>query len=322
MKSLMERKVLVTPRSFGMHDPALKTKLEQTVGEVVYNATGRPLRSEELIPMVAGCDGMIAGLDEIDRTVIEAAHKLKVIARYGVGVDQVDLKTAQARGIIVTNTPGANSSSVAELAIGLMLSLARDIPQVVSSTRSGKWPRAQGVTLDGKVIGLLGLGAIGKRVARRLAGFDCRLIAFDPYVDAEEAKTWGVELLPRGDVIAQADFLSLHLPVLPETRGMVNATFLAQMKRGAYLINTARGELVDDGALFDALQSGHVSGAALDVLQQEPPDPAHPLLALSQVLVTSHTGSHTDGAANAMGHMAIHDCLAVLEGKEPVYRVV
>ena len=272
--------------------------------------------------MVGNYDGMIAGLDIIDRAVIEAALKLRVIARYGVGVDQVDLDAAQAHKVVVTNTPGANSVSVAELAIGLMLSLARNIPQMVVATRSGEWQRVRGMTLDDKVIGLLGLGGIGKQVAQRLAAFDCRVIANDPFVDPDEAKTWGAELLPREDVIGRADFLSLHVPVLPETRDMVNAEFLAHMKPGAYLINTARGELIDEDALCDALKSGHLSGAALDALQQEPPTLDHPLLGLPQVLITPHNGAQADGARNAMGRMAMNDCLAVLGDNEPAHRVV
>lgn len=322
MTALNACKVLATPRSFGADDPALRAALESTVGQVIYNTTGRALRADELVPLVGDIDGMIAGLDDIDRTVIDAAQHLKVIARYGVGVDRVDLDAAKARGIVVTNTPGANAVSVAELAIGLMLALARSIPQVVTVTRGGEWPRVRGITLDGKVIGLLGLGAIGKQVARRLAGFECRVIAHDPFVDADAAAACGVTLLPRADVIAQSDILSLHLPVLPETSGMVDAAFLAQMKPGAYLVNTARGELIDEDALLAALQRGHLSGAALDALQQEPPAPQHSLLALPQVLVTSHIGAHTDGATNAMGRMALDDCLAVLAGRQPLYRVV
>jgi D-3-phosphoglycerate dehydrogenase len=275
-----------------------------------------------LVAMIGDVDGMIAGLDIIDSAVFEAALKLRVVARYGVGVDQVDLDAAKAHNVVVTNTPGANSVSVAELTIGLMLSLARNIPKMVVATRSGEWERVRGMTLEGKVIGLLGLGAIGKQVARRLTAFDCRVIAHDPFVDPNEAKTWGVEILPREDVISQADFLSLHVPVLPETRDMVNANFIAQMKTGAYLINTARGELIDEAALCDALQSGHLSGAGLDALQQEPPELDHPLLALSQVLITPHNGAQADGARNAMGRMAMNDCLAVLRGNEPAHRVV
>jgi D-3-phosphoglycerate dehydrogenase len=322
MTTLKQCRVLVTPRSYGKDDPSLKTDLEQLVGEVVYNTTERPLTSEELASMIHDFDGMIAGLDAIDRTVIEAAQRLKVIARYGVGVDQVDLAAAQAQGIIVTNTPGANAVSVAELAIGLMLSLARNIPAAVETTHAGSWPRMRGTTLEGKVIGLLGLGAIGKQVARRLTGFSCVVLAYDPVVEAADAKAYGAELRPRNEVIQQADFLSLHLPVLPDTRNMVNAEFLRQMKPGAYLVNTARGELVDEEALYDALQSGHLRGAALDDFQQEPPGADHPLLALPQVIATPHMGGQADGATNAMGRMALNDCLAVLRGEEPAHRVV
>lgn len=322
MIPLNECKVLVTPRSYAANDPSLKTDLERVVGEVVYNTTGHSLGSDDLVAMIGDVDGMIAGLDDINRAVIEAAHRLKVIARYGVGVDQVDLEAAQAHNIVVTNTPGANSVSVAELAIGLMLSLARSISQMVITTRRGEWQRVRGMTLEGKVIGLLGLGAIGKQVARRLAVFDCQVIAHDPFVEPDQAQHWGAELRSREEVIRQADFLSLHVPVLPETRDMVDAGFLAQMKPGAYLINTARGELIDEDALVDALQRGHLSGAALDALQQEPPAPDHPLLAMPQVLITPHNGAQADGARNAMGRMALNDCLAVLRGNEPAYRVV
>ncbi len=322
MTELRQCRVFVTPRSYGSDDPTLKTELEQAVGEVIYNDTGRALRADELVALIPNVDGIIAGLDDIDRTVIEAANRLKVIARYGVGVDQVDLEAARARGIVVTNTPGANAVSVAELTIGLLLSLARTIPNAVATTRAGEWPRMRGTTLEGKTIGLFGLGAIGRLVAQRLTGFTCRVIAFDPFVNPSDAQRWGAELLSPDAVIRESDFLSLHVPVLPETRGMVNAEFLAQMKKGAYLINTARGELVDENALWEALQQNYLSGAALDAMQQEPPNVDHPLFSLPQVLVTPHIGAHADGATNAMGRMALYDCLAVLRDEEPAHRVV
>jgi len=319
---LQSYRVLVTPRSFGRHDPQLKTELEETVGEVVYNPFGRSLTSSEVQELLPGCDGYIAGLDAIDRAALEAADRLRVIARYGVGVDRVDLVAACEKGIVVTNTPGANSASVAELAIGLMLSLARMIPLANQETRAGKQPRIQGVSLEGKVVGLLGLGAIGKRVARRLQGFDCTVSAYDPAIDAAAAQEVGAVLCSQEEVVTQSDFLSLHVPVLPETRGMVNASFLAQMKLGAFLINTARGELIDEAALFAALESGHVRGAALDAFAQEPPSKDNPLFSLPQVIATLHMGAHTDGATNAMGWGALRECLAVLRGEEPIHRVV
>ncbi len=319
---LTSKRVLVTPTTYGKCDPRLRSDLEQRVGQVIYSPVGRPLSSVELAPLLADCDGYIAGLDEIDRAALEGAARLKVIARYGAGVDNVDLRTAASRGIVVTNTPGANAVSVAELAVGLMLALARDLPAVAAATRDGQWPRGTGATLEGKVVGLIGLGAIGKGVARRLAGFDCRILAHDLAPDERFAAQHGVRLASRDEVVAAADFLSLHVPLFPDTAGFVNADLLARMKPGAFLINTARGELIDEPALIDALTNGRLRGAALDAFRQEPPAKDHWLLSLPNVIATPHFGAHTDGAMNAMGWGALHDCLAVLSGEPPAHRVV
>ena len=322
MSELKACRILVTPTSYAKNDPVLRDALAAEVGEVIYNTADRPLSSPELIELVPGCDGYIAGLDAIDRAVLEAADRLKVIARYGVGVDNVDLEAAREKGIVVTNTPGANSVSVAELTVGLILSLARPIHAASTATKAGGWPRMRGLTLEGKVVGLFGFGAIGKQVAQRLAGFDCTVLAYDPVPDEETAQAARVQLRPRVEVIREADFLSLHCPVTPETRGMVNASFLGQMKAGAFLINTARGELVDETALHAALRAERLRGAALDVFAQQPPDEDNPLLALPQVIATPHLGSHTDGATNAMGWGALRECLAVLRGEQPAHPVV
>ena len=322
MTDLKTCRVLVTPRSFGKCDPGLKAQLETAVGEVIYGSNDRSLSASEVRELLPGCDGYIAGLEVINRSALEAADRLKVIARYGVGVDSVDLAAAREKGIVVTNTPGANAVSVAELTIGLMLSLARMIPQANVQTRAGEWRCVAGVTLEEKAVGLLGLGAVGRQVARRLCGFDCTLLAHDPMADVAFAQQHGVKLCSQDEVIAQSDFLSLHVPLLPGTQGMVNASFLSRMKRGAFLINTARGELIDEGALVAALQDGHLRGVALDTFAQEPPDRDNPLFSLPQVIVTPHVGAHADGATNAMGWAALHDCLAVLRGEEPAHRVV
>ena len=322
MKDLGACKILVTPTSYAKNDPTLRTTLEAAVGEVIYNTTGRPLNAQDLMPLVADIDGYIAGLDAITLGVINAAPELKVIARYGVGVDSVDLSAAHQQGIIVTNTPGANSASVAELAVGLMLSLVRNIPQAVNATQSGEWPRLRGALLSGKTIGLYGFGSIGKIVAGLLSGFDCLIIAHDPYPDREFAKQQGVQLVDEDELLSRSDVLSLHCPVLPETEGMVNDIFLHKMKPGALLINTSRGELVDENALQQALTSGHLKGAALDVFREQPPPAEHPLLSYPQVIATPHMGAHTDEATNAMGWGAVNNCLAVLRGEEPEDRVI
>lgn len=320
--NLKDCRLLVTPTSYGKNDSRLKTELEAQFGEVIYNPTGKPLTSDEVASLLPGIDGYIAGLDAIDATAIKTADRLKVISRYGVGVDNVDLVAAREKGIVVTNTPGANSVSVAELALGLMLALARRIPEALEAVHQGKWPRYVGISLEGKTIGVLGLGAIGKQLARRLAGFDCRILAFDPFADVAFAREHQVELTTLDGVIEQADFVSLHLPLLPETRGLVNDVFLSKMKTGSFLINTSRGEVIDEEALFKALQSGHIKGAGLDALTVEPPEPGNPLLTLPQVIATPHLGAQTDGATSNMGWLAMKDCLAVLKSEEPAFRVV
>lgn len=219
--------------------------------------------------MLTDCDGYIAGLDTVDRAALEGAARLKVVAGYGVGVDKIDLAAAAERGIVATNTPDANSVSVAELTIGLMLVLARSIPSLDREVRAGGWPRACGVTLKGKVVGLVGVGAIGKQVAVRLAGWGVRLLAHDPAVSQDTAVQVCATLVPLERLLAESDFVSLHVPLMAATWAMVDAAFLGRMKPGAYLINPARGELVDEAAL----QCGQLRGAALDAFCSEPPPP-------------------------------------------------
>lgn len=321
MKPLDQCHILVTPTSYGRHDSRLKSDLEALAGKVTYNEGGKPLSSEQLQELLPEVDGYIAGLDAIDAAALAVAGRLKVIARYGVGISNVDLAAAREQGIVVTVTPGANSKSVAELTIGLMLNLARPIIDAAAQTRRGGWPRTSGFSLEGKTIGLIGLGAIGREVARRLNGFDCRILAYDVLVDEDFVRQQGLQIVDRQRLLAAADIVSLHVPVLPATRGMVNTSFLAAMKKGACLVNTSRGELIDEPALLQALATGHLRGAALDAFNQEPPAADNPLLSLPQLIATPHMGAHTDGATDAMGRMALNDCLAVLRGKPPAHPV-
>jgi D-3-phosphoglycerate dehydrogenase len=305
--------VVVTPRSFGMHDESLRSELEREVGEVRYRPG--PLCAEELAPIIADADGLLAGLDDIDASVFERAPRLRVIARYGVGVDRVDLKAAAAHGVVVTTTPGANANAVAELTIALMLSLARPLATGLERVRAGEWPALQGIEVAGRTLGLLGLGRIGGLVAKKATGLGLRTIAYDPYVSAGDID----ELVDLDTLASESDFLSVHAPLTTETRGIVGRTLLERMKPGSVLINTARGELIDEDALVWALDHGPLRAAALDVLAHEPPPADSRLLRRDDVLITPHIGPHTAEATTAMGRIALDEVLAVLSGQPPRY---
>lgn len=322
MDKLKKSRILVTPTSFGINDITIKPYLEDKVGEVIYNTSGKPFTSQELIPLLADIDGIIAGLDDINATALKHANRLKVISRYGVGLNNVDLEYAKKKGISVTYTPGANSSSVADLTVIFILLLCRPVCSASVKTRQGEWPRTSGLGLEGKTVGLYGFGAIGKEVSKRLAGFGCRVLAYDLMPDKNLAKSLGVRLVNEDDLLSQSDFFSLHVPVTPSNLNLVNTEFIHRMKKGAYLINTARGELVDDDALCTAIQSGYLAGAALDTFKKEPINQDNPLLKLPQVIITPHMAAHTDSAINAMGWMSMNDCLAVLKGEEPKFPVI
>lgn len=309
--------VLVTARSFGRGRPELRDELEAAVSEVRWNDLGRPLTAEELREAVADVDGVIAGVDRFDADVIEGASRLRVIARHGTGTDGVDLDAAGRAGVVVTNTPGANAVAVAELAIGLMLALARQVLQGDRRVRAGDYGSLPGVQLGGRTVGLIGLGRVGSAVAARAAGLGCRVIAHDPAVAAAD----DAQLLELDDVVAEADFLSLHAPVTESTRDLVDADLLGQMKPGSFLVNTARGELVVEEDLAEALEAGRLAGAALDATREEPPQPDNPLLDRDDVILTPHTGSDTEEARAAMGRAALDDLLAVLEGRAPKHPV-
>ncbi len=321
MKDLKDCKILVTPTSYGSQEPGLKTDLEALVGEVIYNTTGKPLSSEQLQELLPDVDGLIAGLDEIDAKALSSAPELKVVARYGVGYNNVDLETAKTLGIIVTNTPGANAVAVAELTIGLILNLLRPILPAVNRTKNGEWPRFKGYSLEGKTVGLLGLGAIGKETAKRLVGFGCQILAYDLFPDEKFAAEYTIKLALLEDILPAADIISLHLPGTPDTQRIVNQEFIDRMKTGAWLVNTARGDLIDEDALVNALKEGKLRGAAMDVYPEEPPPEGSQLLKLEQVITTPHMGAHADSATNRMGRMALQDCLLVLQGKKPKYQV-
>ncbi|MCX7856923.1 MAG: phosphoglycerate dehydrogenase [Deltaproteobacteria bacterium] len=314
-------RVLVTATTFGKCDPSPLPVLEQSVGEVIHNPLGRPLKAKELLELVKDIDGWIAGLDEINWEVIRAANRLKVISRYGVGVDRIDIKEASRKGIVITNTPGSNSVAVAEMTICLMLALARDLINASLSTKHGEWPRLEGVGLKGKTIGIIGLGSIGKEVVKRLKCFKCEILVYDPFVNAKEIEALGAKPKPLDQLLSKSDFLTLHCVLTPDTAGMVNEDFIRKMKKGAFLINTARGELVQEEAILKALNEGYLRGVALDCFSKEPPSGDNPLLKHPKVIATPHMASHTDEAILRMSWMSFENCLKVLKGERPQFIV-
>ena len=257
-----------------------------------------------------------------DAALMDACPNLRLIARTGIGVDNVDLDAATARGIVVTNTPDGPTESTAEHTVAMLLALAKRLKQGGDNLAAGKWgPRVGalvGVEVQGKTLGLVGLGRIGRRVAEicRLA-FQMRVIAYDPYLSDDAAQTLGVTLAPLVDVIRQADFLSLHAPATSETNGLMNAERLAWMKPGSYLLNMARGALVDEAALLDALDRGHLAGAGLDVFAVEPPSVDNPLRTHPAVISTPHSASVTQEGRRRMEEMAMDRLLAFFRGECP-----
>jgi D-3-phosphoglycerate dehydrogenase len=230
--------------------------------------------------------------------IFESAPNLKVIGRAGIGVENIDVETASKKGIVVMNTPGGNNVTTAEHTISLMLALARHIPQAVASLKAGEWKRDKfmGVELCNKTLGVIGLGNVGRIVAERALGFRMKVIGYDPFVSAEAAARLGVELVSLDETFARSDFISVHVPLTNETKGLIDRAAFAKMKNGVRIINCARGGIVDENDLAEALRQGKVAGAALDVYVEEPPPKNHPLFKMDQVITTPHLGASTDEA--------------------------
>ena len=269
-----------------------------------WNVDARTGRApDQLAGDVADADAIVVrSATKVTAALIEAAPKLRVIARAGTGVDNVDVPAASARGIVVMNAPGANSISVAELAMGLVLAMARHVPAADAAMKQAKWEKKKflGEEVRDKTLGLVGLGRIGQEVARRAAAFHMRIIAHDPFISEEVARDLGVQLVSMDDLFARADYVSLHMPSTAQTKQLVNADRLARAKKGIRIINTARGDLIDEKALADAIEAGHVAGAALDVFIKEP-TVDHRLQMLPQVIATPHIAASTREGQELVG---------------------
>lgn len=293
--------VAVTPRSFrqtpGEHLDRLRAELD-----VRFPDVDRPLDEGEMADLVRGCAGLIVGVDPVTTRVLEAGP-LRVVVKYGSGMDNIDVEAAEALGVRVSSTPGANSRSVAELAIALLLALARNVRLHDQTLREGSWRRITGIELAGKTLGVVGYGAVGREVARIARGLDMHVVAHDPLVEDAD-----VPLISLGELYATSDAVSLHLPLTPETRGMVGAQALATMKSTAFLVNTARGGLVDEDALADALRSGRLAGAGLDGFAVEPLQES-PLGELDNVVLSPHAGAATHEAVLRTAVQAVDQLL-------------
>lgn len=258
---------------------------------------------EALAAALADADALVVrSATRVTAALLEHAPRLRVVGRAGVGVDNIDLDAATRRGVLVMNTPGGNAVSVAEHTLALLLALARSVPQLNAAVHAGRWEKscAAGVELRGKTLGLVGLGRVGSEVARRARALELRVLAFDPYISANVAGEAGAELVPLDELLARSDFVSLHAALSPATEKLLNRDTIAKMKGGARLINTARGELVDEAALAEALRAGHLAGAAVDVFAAEPPH-GSPLIGLPNVIATPHTAGSTEEAQEEVG---------------------
>lgn len=252
---------------------------------------------------------------KVNADVLAKAPKLRVIGRAGVGVDNVDLKAATAAGVLVMNTPGGNAVSVAEHTLGLMLAMARSIPQANASTKAGKWEKKKflGTELRGKTLGVMGLGSIGREVVKRARAFEMKIVGTDPFVSSQTAADIGVTLASREELYKLSDYITMHVALTTETQGMLNDAAFTLMKKGVRIVNCARGELMDGEALRRAIESGQVGGAALDVFQTEPPDAGEPLLALDSVLATPHIGGATEEAQEIVGVRIVEQLVEYLQ---------
>lgn len=315
-------RVLVTPPMWNQRPGSYRDILEQAGFEVAYPPAAADLNQPDCLRQVLqGVDALLASIEPLTRGIL-AESQLRVVARAGVGYDSVDVAAATELGIAVTITPGAVDVSAAEHTIALLLCLTRGLIERDRQVRTGVWERRALPQLAGKTLGIVGLGRIGKAVAVRARGLQMKVIAYDPQPDREFAGQQDIGLRSLDDLLREADVVSLHLPSVPETADIINADSLAKMKRGAILINMSRGATVDEAALAEALRSGHLFGAGLDVFKQEPLPLDSPLLKLDNVVLCTHTGGLDEFSEVAMTSMAAQSIVDLYQGRWPEKCVV
>jgi D-3-phosphoglycerate dehydrogenase len=308
----MTRKILVTPRSATSHGHPALERIKAAGYEVVFCTPGEMPTEAELVNLLPGCVGYLAGVEKITATVLEAAAELRVISRNGIGVDSIDLEAAERQGVRVCKAVGANARGVAELTIAFILALARWIPFSDQAIKDGGWQRRKGIELEGKTLGLVGCGKVGRYVAQMALGMGMRVLAFDIAPDTEFRPGGAFSFASFDDVTHQADVLSLHCPPNPAGRHVIDKSVLERMKKGSYLINTARYDLVDVAALAEQLDNNALAGAAFDVFDTEPPTDRS-LLDNDRIITTPHIGGFTTESVDRAVGMAVDNLLEALK---------
>jgi D-3-phosphoglycerate dehydrogenase len=286
-------------------------------------ATIMPLQAkseDDLLEAVAGADALLVCYAPVTARVIERMSRCRIIARYGIGVDNVDLEAASGKGIVVTNVPDYCVDEVSDHALALLMAVARRVVPLASGARAGRWEAKDAVPirrLRGQTLGLVGFGKIPRRLVEKVRPLGLEAIAFDPYVDVETMHGHGVRKVPLDTLLAQSDFVSVHAPLVPETRGLIGEAELRKMRPTAYLINTARGPLVQDAPLVRALRERWIAGAALDVIEQEPPAVEHPLRQIGNVILTPHVAFYSEQSVQELQRKTAEEVVRVLSGQGP-----
>lgn len=315
-------KVLVTATNYTRYCHAGKQILEKAGCEIVENPYGRPYTFDELKYIVGDIDGVIVGVDKWSEELIKLASKLKIMARFGVGVDNIDLKAAKEHGIVVCNSPGINSSAVAEHTITMILCLMREVPRLNATIRMGQWLRPMFHEFKSRTVGFLGFGAIARSTAARLQSFHPRMIAYDKFPNREEALKLGVVFMPLEEVLKNADIISIHLPATEETKYFINQETISFMKNGVLIVNTARGSIVNEIDIAEAMRSGKVGGFGTDVFENEPIDLKEPLLGFDNYIATPHVAAETYENCETTSIITAEALPAVFKGEEPKNRLV
>lgn len=301
-------KVLITPRSFGKNDKSAFEMLEKEGFEIVRNSYGRIMTEDELINEIKDIDGIIIGVDPLNKNVLSKAKKLKVISKYGVGTDNIDMQYAKENNIKVTRTVGANTNAVADYAFALMMACARKISYIDKECRKLNWSKIKTIEIWGKTLGIIGLGSIGKGVAKRALGFNMNILAFDPIVDESFAKKYNIQYSSLEKVIKESDFISLHLPLNDKTKHIIGNKEFEVMKDNVIIVNTSRGGIIDEDALINALKENKIYGAGIDVFEKEPPENKE-FLKLDNIILGSHCAASTLEAIDNMSIMSAQNLI-------------